>query len=213
MAELGFAQNDEDLILARFFGTQKSGFFVDAGAFDGITYSNTYLLERRGWDGLCIEPNPQSHARCTTNRTATCIQTALVSDPTMKTVTLRIPPMAILTTLADDHDADIQTIHRNVGELFTGWHEESVPAMTLDKVLAYFVDNRPIDLLTIDCEWRNADVLAGCDLKRWQPRVLVVETGAGVRDMLTDYYVVLEHGSNYFCVRDAQDIERMSDAY
>ncbi|KAL7525827.1 hypothetical protein ACHAXR_002577 [Thalassiosira sp. AJA248-18] len=34
-------------------------FFVDLGANDAIKLSNTYLLESLGWNGLCVEPDPQ----------------------------------------------------------------------------------------------------------------------------------------------------------
>ena len=34
-------------------------FFVDLAANDALKFSNTYLLERNGWNGVCIEPNPQ----------------------------------------------------------------------------------------------------------------------------------------------------------
>lgn len=44
------------LIVNRF----KPGFFVEIGANDGFTLSNTlYLEEQFGWDGLLIEANPQ----------------------------------------------------------------------------------------------------------------------------------------------------------
>jgi len=33
-------------------------FFVDLAANDALTLSNTYHLERQGWDGVCVEPNP-----------------------------------------------------------------------------------------------------------------------------------------------------------
>jgi FkbM family methyltransferase len=40
------------------------GRFVELGAFDGQTFSNTWLLERCfGWRGVLIEANPQSFAR------------------------------------------------------------------------------------------------------------------------------------------------------
>src|ERR1700675_2623345 len=36
---------------------RDDGFFVEAGANDGYTQSNTYWLERfRGWRGLLVEP-------------------------------------------------------------------------------------------------------------------------------------------------------------
>ena len=35
------------------------GFFIEAGAFDGETISNTLHFElNRGWTGLLVEPDP-----------------------------------------------------------------------------------------------------------------------------------------------------------
>lgn len=212
MAELTHAQNGEDTILLNFFGDQQRGTFVDVGAFDGVTFSNTYLLERRGWEGVCIEPNPTSFERCSINRACTCLQAAVVGNARQRTATLRVPTMDVLATLADDHDGDIEIIHRNVNAAYNGFREISVPAVTLNTVLNK-LDFTQIDLLSIDAEWTNADVLAGFDMWRWLPRVIVVETGQGVRDALTGYHVVMEHGSNFFAVRDSADVSRMVDAY
>lgn len=39
----------------------RSGFFLDIGAYDGTTFSNSYFFERvAGFDGLLIEPNPRA---------------------------------------------------------------------------------------------------------------------------------------------------------
>lgn len=32
--------------------------FIDVGAFDGKTFSNTWELAERGWKGILVEPNP-----------------------------------------------------------------------------------------------------------------------------------------------------------
>jgi hypothetical protein len=42
----------------------RPGFFVELGAFDGATQSNSVLLESLGWRGLLIEANPGSFAKC-----------------------------------------------------------------------------------------------------------------------------------------------------
>lgn len=40
------------------FNWKKSGYFIEAGALDGCTNSNTYFFEKvLGWNGLLIEPN------------------------------------------------------------------------------------------------------------------------------------------------------------
>jgi hypothetical protein len=46
--------------LDEFFGGRRDdGFFIESGAFDGITHSNTLWLERdRNWKGLLVEGNP-----------------------------------------------------------------------------------------------------------------------------------------------------------
>ena len=41
----------------------RAGRYVEIGAFDGITFSNTYALEKcLGWGGDLIEGNPENYA-------------------------------------------------------------------------------------------------------------------------------------------------------
>jgi hypothetical protein len=49
----------QDIIIAYiFFEAKKNGFYVDIGANDGKFISNTYCFEKLGWEGICIEPQP-----------------------------------------------------------------------------------------------------------------------------------------------------------
>ena len=51
------------------FNNQSGGFFVEAGAWDGITSSNTYFFEKElGWDGLLIEPDRQNYLEIAKHR-------------------------------------------------------------------------------------------------------------------------------------------------
>lgn len=53
-----FSQNDEqDHILGHFLH-EFHGRFLDIGAYDGITFSNTRALLERGWSGIYVEPSP-----------------------------------------------------------------------------------------------------------------------------------------------------------
>src|SRR3974390_100826 len=61
------------------FCGKRNGVFVDVGAYDGISFSNTLMFERElGWTGLCIEPNPDVFPRLIENRSATCLEIAIV---------------------------------------------------------------------------------------------------------------------------------------
>lgn len=64
------------------FNEMRKGFFVDIGAHDGVTISNTYLLDRRyGWVGLCIEANPVTFELLRQSRRATCLNICLDREP------------------------------------------------------------------------------------------------------------------------------------
>jgi len=56
---LWYGQHEQDrLVVEGLLGGLTGGFFVELGAVDGTTLSNTRALEERyGWNGLCIEPS------------------------------------------------------------------------------------------------------------------------------------------------------------
>lgn len=51
-----FAQVHQDEVIIDLIG--ENGYFIDLASNDAKEFSNTLALERAGWDGLCIEPNP-----------------------------------------------------------------------------------------------------------------------------------------------------------
>ena len=55
-----YSQGGEDAVLQHIFSNKKNGFYVDVGANHPMHYSNTYLLYKRGWSGINIDPNPAS---------------------------------------------------------------------------------------------------------------------------------------------------------
>ena len=58
-----FSAQYQDIYIAKLFNF-KPGFYVDIGAFDGISNNNTLLLDKfYNWKGICIEPNPISYEK------------------------------------------------------------------------------------------------------------------------------------------------------
>src|SRR5438309_1453970 len=63
-----------------FFKNKKNGFFVDIGAHNGVTYSNTFFFEKElNWTGICIEPIPKIFNELKSNRNCLCVQ-GCISD-------------------------------------------------------------------------------------------------------------------------------------
>jgi hypothetical protein len=80
---------DLDLKLSNYL-QQEPGVFLEIGANDGYSQSNTYHLERhRGWRGILIEPLPHLFERCRRVRpTAKCFNFACVAPDGPPTVDL-----------------------------------------------------------------------------------------------------------------------------
>lgn len=64
------SQFGQDKFLAQeIFKNKRNGYFIDIGAYDGITLSNTYYFEKQlGWTGVCVEPIPDMYAKLLINR-------------------------------------------------------------------------------------------------------------------------------------------------
>jgi FkbM family methyltransferase len=67
---MSYSQFGQDLeVIQNIFPNKRGGYFIELGAHDGITLSNTLLLEKKyGWNGLCIEPNPELFEKLKVNR-------------------------------------------------------------------------------------------------------------------------------------------------
>ena len=59
-SEESFSQSGEDMVLSGFFEGQNKGFYVDVGAHHPFRFSNTAYFYRHGWNGINIEPDPDS---------------------------------------------------------------------------------------------------------------------------------------------------------
>ena len=73
------SQFGQSLFVDAYLGNVENGFFVECGAADGKTFSNTFFFEKvRNWSGLLIEANPTSFRKMSlSGRTAYMINVCL----------------------------------------------------------------------------------------------------------------------------------------
>jgi FkbM family methyltransferase len=155
------SQNGEDALLWDLLGDREQGFFVEAGAYDGYTFSVSYLFECAGWTGLLVEPLADHAAACAERRKASRVVVAALSRPGS-------PPAA---AFARDSSVDWYS------HLAAGTEGgDTVQVTTLDSVLESHTG--PIDFVVLDVEGHELGVLEGFDLSRWRPSVLLVENNA-----------------------------------
>jgi FkbM family methyltransferase len=171
-----------------------SGFFVEAGAYDGFHASNTYFLERfRNWSGLLIEAVPELHEwACRERASSKVLNYALVPpDLAGDEVTIHYAgTMSIVSGARGSADED--RAYLEAAMLFEDGYRVTVEGRTLSELLDE--SSAPeIDFLSLDIEGYEEQALRGLDLDRHRPRLILVEVHterhlASVRRILEGHY-------------------------
>ena len=155
------------------FGRRRKGFFVEVGAYDGESYSNTSCLADVGWSGLYIEPIREYAERCAyrhrKNRGVGIINCA-ASDAAGR---LTIFVGDVLTTIIDAQVNDYEKISWASG-IHSG-ETRDVQAAPLDMILKEQNVLPEFDLLVVDVEGAEEKVMRGFTLAQWRPRAILIE--------------------------------------
>ena len=162
---ISYAQNGEDVVLARLFAGRSTGRYVDVGAGDPVKDSVTKHFYDLGWRGINIEPIPSAAAALREARPEdVTLQVALGShggNTDLHLVTDREGWSTTDPSVASGYRAEL-----HVETLLVG-------VRTLADVLAEY--EGPVDFLKIDVEGAEAAVIQGADWVTHRPRVVVVE--------------------------------------
>jgi FkbM family methyltransferase len=163
-----YAQNFEDVILARLFGGRRSGFYVDVGAGDPVYLSITKWFYDLGWIGINIEPNRALHAKLVSERNRD-INLAIGAGAARGDATFHEFVLGELSSF----DRRVQTKAAAAG---ISSEIRNVAIVPLSEIIDQYAPGRHIDFLKIDVEGWEGEVLNGLDLQRHRPTVIVVES-------------------------------------
>ncbi len=162
------------------FLNYKSGFFIEAGANDGVSMSNTYLYEFfLNWKGLLVEPNKNRYIKCKENRPNSIVENvALVSSEYQKEFIRGSFEGDTNSMTARVIDFRQEVFNKNYfKEILLHLRQRKivkVKASTLDNLLAKH-NVKEIDLLYLDTEEYELPILKGINLDKTRPKFIVVE--------------------------------------
>jgi FkbM family methyltransferase len=164
------SQSGEDALLWDLLGEKKAGFFVEAGAYDGYTFSVSYLFECSGWSGVLVEPLADRAAECAARRTSSRVVAAALSRPgSPKTAAFKRVPWFEMYSAFDPADPQLGFPDEDTDQLV----QEHAQVLTLDEVLDGHIGE--IDFVVLDLEGHELAALEGFDLERWEPTALLIE--------------------------------------
>ena len=168
-----YSQYNQDIILYNnFFKDVDNGYFVDIGAHDGTTFSNSKFFEELGWKGVCVEPNPLVFSTLQSTRKCKCIMKA-ISDKVGNAQFFQIIEGAdMLSGLVDEfNQLGIQNIHANLQDTENEFDYIEVELDLFDNI----VDQAKIDFLSIDTEGNELKILQTIDFNKYDIKVITVE--------------------------------------
>ena len=205
--KLSYAQHLEDYHLARVFGAQKQGVYIDVGAGHPVADNVSCWFYLQGWHGIVVEPQtalaalygrvrPRDHVEC-------CVLGREAGEVAFHEVE-RLHGFSTMVSEFADKAADFGA----------GYVTRRVPMKTLAQ-LCDAQGVREIDFLKIDVEGAEGEVLAGNDWTRLRPKVVLCEAvapgsmaanWAGWEPHLLEngYDFVLDEGLNRFYVAREQ---------
>jgi FkbM family methyltransferase len=159
---IGRSQFGEDLWIAERYHLPDRGVFVDVGASDGVTGSNSLYFEERGWWCLCVEPDPRHFERL--RRTRAVCELSAASTCCGEAQLWLHPHRPSRSSLVPCEDVVYEPI--------------PVPTVTLDHLVAKY-DLQRIDILDIDVEGHELAVWDSLDRRAVRPWLVIIEYADG----------------------------------
>jgi FkbM family methyltransferase len=179
-----YSQVDEELIIRDFFQDRRAGFFVDVGAADPIEDSTTYYLEKHlGWSGIAVDALTEHAPAWERERPNSRFVAYLVSDHsgTLDSFyrTFENPNLSSVVKDRTFYDRKLAA------------EELKLPTITLNQLLADHGVST-IDFLAMDIGESEPAALAGFDIERFQPELVLVAASPTIQQQLMVYFS--QHG-------------------
>lgn len=163
------AQIFQDLFVMFMTNDKRGGYFVEFGATNGVTLSNSYLLEKSfGWDGILAEPARCWHAELRANRNSK-IETKCVWAKSGEQLEFNEVSAQELSTINIFSGSDGRSLQRQNGNVYL------VETISLNELLEKYNAPNEIDYLSVDTEGSELTILSNFDFSKYKIHIISVE--------------------------------------
>ena len=170
------SQLGQDIFVVANSDNKKENFFIEFGATDGVTISNTYLLEKElNWKGILVEPASIWHQNLEKNRSCIIDKRCIYYKSGEKISFLVVqnnkkaePGLSSLEEYAANGDWASNLRLKNS-------KKEFVETITLDDLLDFYDAPELIDYMSVDTEGSEFDILKSLDFKKRKIKIITVE--------------------------------------
>lgn len=191
------ALNNLDVRLEKYLN-YKNGFFIEVGANDGFSYSNTYYFENlRGWRGILVEAIPELFEKCHKLRKKSKVFNCALVSSDYKDAHIKIKYanlMSLVEGAMSDAKKEAEHIEKGLRcQKIDKSYTIDVPVRTLTSILDE-CKIKEIDLFSLDVEGYELNVLKGLDFERYRPKYMCIEARfrKEIEEFICPYYEVID---------------------
>ena len=171
-----YSQSGQDAFVLNYFKNKRNGVFVDIGANDGVSLSNTFYLESElGWTGICFEPIPDIFIKLDKSRTCIKINAGVAEKESTEKFTFVDGPSHMLSGMTKEYnETHKKRIQHEISTLGGVSREVDVKCVVLNNVLEeHKLYN--IDYLSLDTEGNEFKILKTIDFDKFNIKVMSIE--------------------------------------
>ncbi len=208
--KLTYSQAGEDIILCNLFQNKNNGTYLDIGCHHPFRNSNTYLLYKMGWRGICVDPAPKVGNLFSIWRPKDIFINIAIADQKGCSQLYVFNDQA-LNSLSED-----QVKNYDKFEDFKLIKEITVPTTTLEEVYkAHKLELFDLDILSVDVEGFDYKVLKSNDWVSLRPKVVVFELrNANLENIIEDQCYQYLKGLGYeFYAKTENNLIMLDSSY
>jgi len=163
--------SDINSIYTKYFGYPSNGFFIEIGAFDGESFSNTSCLADHGWRGIYVEPIKSQYLLCMDRHKNNDV---IVFQSSIGQIEGEIDIFfgGSLTTTNLEQVGRYSEIEWSKHKSFA---IEKCNQIKMETLLNKFNVDKGFDILCVDVEGQEKDVFDSFNLSYWKPKMMIVE--------------------------------------
>jgi len=202
-AEYHSQWGQDKFVNEQFFFNYRNGVFVDIGANDGVSFSNSLFFEEElGWQGICVEPLPHVFEKLKQRRRCICVQ-GCVADKMKSAKFLQITsgPEMLSGLLFNYHPAHIKRIEEELRRSGGKASIIDVPCFLFNDLMKRY-GFKHVNFLSIDTEGNEFEILSTIDYESFQIDVITVEDN--YNDIRMPQF--LEKKNFYFLKKQGEDL-------
>ncbi len=166
----------QDVFAAFIVGSSFDKTFLEFGASDGISLSNSYMLENSlEWKGILAEPSPQWHEQLKNNRPNTTIIKDCIWKSSGKKLDFFVSNIGEYSTLVDFKNSDLDSLPGNTELRLKDGKVVEVETVSLNDVMDKTFNGNAPSYLSIDTEGSEYEILNSLNFEKYRPVVFTIE--------------------------------------